>query len=96
MLGIRIRSFTFKELEQATNGFKEELDRGAFGAVYKGVLVSDSRHLVAVKKLDKLMAVGEPDEDFQTEVAAIGQIQHKNLARLLGFCNEGSNQLLVY
>ncbi|KAL4308320.1 hypothetical protein GQ457_01G007530 [Hibiscus cannabinus] len=33
-----LRSFTYKELEQATNGFKEELGRGAFGTVYKGEL----------------------------------------------------------
>ncbi|RWR72717.1 G-type lectin S-receptor-like serine/threonine-protein kinase LECRK2 [Cinnamomum micranthum f. kanehirae] len=96
MLGIRILSFTFKELEQATNGFKEELDRGAFGAIYKGALVLESRHLIAVKMLDNVVAEGEFNKEFETEVAAIGQTHHKNLARLLGFCNEGLHQLLVY
>ncbi|XXG46273.1 hypothetical protein AAC387_Pa02g1156 [Persea americana] len=96
MLGMRIHSFTFKELEHATKGFKEELDRGAFGVVYKGVLELDSRHLVAVKMLDMVVEKGEADKEFETEVAAIGQTHHKNLARLLGFCNEGQHRLLVY
>ena len=28
--------FTYKELEEANDGFKEELGRGSFGIVYKG------------------------------------------------------------
>ncbi|GAV88993.1 B_lectin domain-containing protein/Pkinase_Tyr domain-containing protein/PAN_2 domain-containing protein [Cephalotus follicularis] len=35
-------SFTYKELEEATDGFKEELGRGSFGIVYKGVLKAGS------------------------------------------------------
>ncbi|KAK9082121.1 hypothetical protein Syun_031521 [Stephania yunnanensis] len=33
---ISLRSFQYEELEQATNGFKEEVGRGAFGTVFKG------------------------------------------------------------
>ncbi|PPD76419.1 hypothetical protein GOBAR_DD26636 [Gossypium barbadense] len=33
-----LRTFTYKELENATNEFKEELGRGSFGIVYKGTL----------------------------------------------------------
>lgn len=33
-----IRSFTYQELEEATDGFSEELGRGAFGIVYKGLM----------------------------------------------------------
>ncbi|KAK4842812.1 hypothetical protein QYF36_000428 [Acer negundo] len=36
-----MRCFTYKELEEATDGFKEELGRGSFGIVYKGVLRSE-------------------------------------------------------
>ncbi|KAK9111961.1 hypothetical protein Scep_019480 [Stephania cephalantha] len=32
---ISLRSFQYAELEQATNGFKEEVGRGAFGTVFK-------------------------------------------------------------
>ncbi|XP_042514326.1 G-type lectin S-receptor-like serine/threonine-protein kinase LECRK2 [Macadamia integrifolia] len=88
-----LHSFTYKDLEEATDGFKEELGRGAFGVVYKGVLGLDSK-LVAVKKLDKL--VQEGDKEFKTELSVIGQTHHKNLVKLVGFCEEGQHRLLVY
>ncbi|OIT27587.1 g-type lectin s-receptor-like serinethreonine-protein kinase lecrk2 [Nicotiana attenuata] len=33
-----LRYFSYKELSKATEGFKEELGRGAFGIVYKGIV----------------------------------------------------------
>ncbi|KAI3414759.1 Receptor-like serine/threonine-protein kinase [Psidium guajava] len=92
---INIRSFTYKELEEATDDFKEELGRGSFGIVYKGAVESgDSKIDVAVKKLDR--SFQESDKEFKTEVIVIGQTHHKNLVRLIGYCNEGQNRLLVY
>ena len=93
-LGMNLRSFTYNELDEATDGFKEELGRGAFATVYKGVLAYEKRKLVAVKKFEKMMR--ENDQEFQTEVKAIGQTNHKNLVQLLGFCKEGEHRLLVY
>ncbi|XP_019163498.1 PREDICTED: G-type lectin S-receptor-like serine/threonine-protein kinase LECRK3 [Ipomoea nil] len=88
-------SFSYKELEEATEGFNQELGRGSFGIVYKGSVQMDSKAIiVAVKKLDSV--VHDADKEFQTEVAAIGLTHHKNLVRLLGFCNEGKHRLLVY
>ncbi|KAG5011412.1 hypothetical protein AAZX31_09G002900 [Glycine max] len=89
-----IRSFTYKELEEATTGFKQMLGRGAFGTVYKGVLTSDTSRYVAVKRLDKVVQEGE--KEFKTEVSVIGQTHHRNLVRLLGYCDEGEHRLLVY
>ncbi|KAJ8754355.1 hypothetical protein K2173_002806 [Erythroxylum novogranatense] len=88
-----LRSFTYKELVIATEGFKEELGRGSFGIVYKGVLKSDSRIVIAVKKIDKLAE--EREREFRAEVSALGRTHHKNLVRLLGYCDEGSNRLLI-
>lgn len=94
-MDINIRSFTYKELEDATGGFKEELGRGSFGIVYKGVIaIGDSKNVVAVKKLDR--SFQESEKEFKTEVTVIGQTHHKNLVRLIGYCNEGQNRLLVY
>ncbi|XP_030923318.1 G-type lectin S-receptor-like serine/threonine-protein kinase LECRK2 [Quercus lobata] len=87
--------FTYKELVEATDGFKEELGRGAFGIVYKGAIQMSSNVLVAVKKLDSLFQENS-DKEFKTEVTVIGQTHHKNLVRLLGFCDEGLHRLLVY
>ncbi|KAI3914349.1 hypothetical protein MKW98_014956, partial [Papaver atlanticum] len=90
-----LRSFTYQQLEEATKGFKDELGRGAFGMVYKGIIDEmDSTSSVAVKRLDKVLQEGE--KEFKTEVNAIGMTHHKNLVRLLGFCEEGQQRLLVY
>ncbi|XP_011011984.1 PREDICTED: G-type lectin S-receptor-like serine/threonine-protein kinase RLK1 [Populus euphratica] len=89
-----IRSYAYKELEQATGGFKQILGKGAFGTVYKGVLASYPKRFVAIKKLEKFEKEGE--KEFKTEVSVIGQTHHKNLVRLLGYCDEGEHRLLVY
>lgn len=89
-----VRTYSYKELEEATGGFKEKLGRGAFGTVYKGVLASDAGRFVAVKKLDKVVQEGE--KEFKTEVTVIGQTHHRNLVSLLGYCDQGVHRLLVY
>ncbi|XP_052183834.1 G-type lectin S-receptor-like serine/threonine-protein kinase RLK1 [Diospyros lotus] len=90
-----LRCFTYKELDVATNGFGEELGRGAFGIVYKGVVqMGGSRQVVAVKKLDRVAQ--QKEKEFKTEVNVIGRTHHKNLVRLLGFCEEGQHRMLVY
>ncbi|RZC85406.1 hypothetical protein C5167_041590 [Papaver somniferum] len=90
-----LRSFTYQELEEATNGFKDELGRGAFGIVYKGLIEEmDSTRFIAVKRLDKVLQEGE--KEFKTEVNSIGRTHHKNLVQLFGFCEEGQQRLLVY
>ncbi|CAN0902037.1 G-type lectin S-receptor-like serine/threonine-protein kinase LECRK3 [Linum grandiflorum] len=76
------RNFSYSELELATGKFNEVLGRGASGTVYKGVL-KDEQNLVAVKRLDKLVSETQ-DHEFRTEV------------KLVGFCNEGENRILVY
>ncbi|GLT59539.1 hypothetical protein SLA2020_323520 [Shorea laevis] len=93
--GMSLQSFTYKELEEATNKFEEELGKGACSTVYKGVLdTGNNKNLIAVKRLDKM--VKDNDKEFQAEMNAIGKTNHKNLVQLLGFCNEGQHRLLVY
>ncbi|KAK6937070.1 Bulb-type lectin domain [Dillenia turbinata] len=94
VLAMNLPSFTYKEMEEATDGFKEEVGRGACAIVYKGIIQFENKRLVAVKKLDKMVA--EADKEFKNEVSAIGRTNHRNLVRLLGFCNEGPHHLLVY
>nr|GMN29860.1 hypothetical protein TIFTF001_046384 [Ficus carica] len=88
-----LRSFTFTELELATNGFTEQLGRGAFGTVFKGTLPNGQR-AIAVKRLEKIATEGEVE--FRNEMRSIGKTHHRNLLRLVGYCHEGSNRLLVY
>lgn len=88
----KLRCFAYKELVEATDSFKEELGRGHFGVVYKGMVANSP---VAVKKLmNSLME--DSEREFQTEVNVIGQTHHKNLVQLLGYCHEGHERLLVY
>ncbi|XP_023905729.2 G-type lectin S-receptor-like serine/threonine-protein kinase LECRK1 [Quercus suber] len=88
-----LRSFSYNELENATNGFKEKLGGGSFGSVYKGY-VSEANKTIAVKRLEKF--VEEGGREFRAEMTAIGRTHHRNLVQLLGFCIEGSRKLLVY
>jgi serine/threonine protein kinase len=96
-LGQSPRIFTYKELESATNEFSEEVGRGGSGEVYKGFLHQHEQDnvCIAVKKLDSHV-LADTEKEFITEVQTIGQTFHRNLVRLLGFCNEGSHRLLVF
>ncbi|XP_059307896.1 G-type lectin S-receptor-like serine/threonine-protein kinase LECRK3 [Lycium ferocissimum] len=91
--GVAPRAFSYAELEQATGGFKEDLGRGAFGTVFKGILGEDQK-VVAVKRLDRELVDGEAE--FQTEMKIIGRTHHRNLVRPLGYSQDGSRRLLVY
>ncbi|KAK2988281.1 hypothetical protein RJ640_016861 [Escallonia rubra] len=91
--GLAPRAFTYGELEDMTNSFKEELGRGSFGAVYKGT-IQNNQKVVAVKRLEKVLAEGE--REFQSEMKVIGRTHHRNLVRLYGYCLEGTKRLLVY
>ncbi|KAM0052832.1 putative protein kinase RLK-Pelle-SD-2b family [Helianthus debilis subsp. tardiflorus] len=79
------------ELVNATDGFKKELGRGAFGIVYKGEIGTTT---VAVKKLETL--VQDVQKEFKTEVNTIARTHHKNLVQLLGYCDDDEQRLLIY
>ncbi|KAL8201433.1 hypothetical protein R6Q57_012772 [Mikania cordata] len=86
--------FTLRDLEQATHRFSNEnvIGEGGYGVVYKGSLINGTE--VAVKKL--LNNLGQAEKEFRVEVEAIGHVRHKNLVRLLGYCMEGTQRMLVY
>ncbi|XP_052151922.1 probable serine/threonine-protein kinase At1g01540 [Oryza glaberrima] len=86
--------YTLKELEDATAMFADEkvIGEGGYGIVYHGVLEDSTQ--VAVKNL--LNNRGQAEREFKVEVEAIGRVRHKNLVRLLGYCAEGNQRMLVY
>ncbi|KAL6333930.1 hypothetical protein AAG906_039344 [Vitis piasezkii] len=86
--------FNFSSITVATNNFSNgnKLGREGFGDVYKGVLSNGQE--IAVKRLSKKTDQGEPE--FKNEVLLLAKLQHRNLIRLLGFCLEGEERLLIY
>ncbi|CAB4266662.1 unnamed protein product [Prunus armeniaca] len=86
--------FDFASIRVATNNFSEEnkLGWGGFGDVYRGTLLNGED--IAVKRLSTDSALG--DLEFKNEVLLVARLQHRNLVRLLGFCLEGNERLLVY
>ncbi|WOK99803.1 hypothetical protein Cni_G08515 [Canna indica] len=97
-----LRIFTFAELRSATKSFGRVLGEGGFGRVHKGWVeektLNPSRSgigmVVAVKKLNPDGMQGL--EQWQSEVNFLGRLSHPNLVKLLGYCLEDQELLLVY
>ncbi|EPS58949.1 hypothetical protein M569_15863, partial [Genlisea aurea] len=99
-----VKAFSFNELKSATRNFRPDslLGEGGFGYVFKGWI--DDLTLTAVKPGSGLVIAVKrlKPEGFQghkewlTEVNYLGQLHHPNLVKLIGYCIEGDNRLLVY
>ncbi|KAK2977618.1 hypothetical protein RJ640_007254 [Escallonia rubra] len=92
---IAARTFTFRELADATKNFRGDclLGEGGFGRVYKGRL-EYSNQIVAIKQLDRNGLQG--NREFLVEVLMLGLLHHSNLVNLIGYCADGDQRLLVY
>ncbi|GKV19274.1 hypothetical protein SLEP1_g29560 [Rubroshorea leprosula] len=86
--------YDLNSIEAATNNFAESnrLGEGGFGVVYKGRFPNGQE--VAVKRLSR--SSGQGAEEFKNEAVLVAKLQHRNLVRLLGFCVEGEEKILVY
>ncbi|CAI0437739.1 unnamed protein product [Linum tenue] len=88
------KEFTYKELRLATNSFNSNriIGHGAFGTVYKGI-VTETGDIVAVKRCSHN---SQGKTEFLSELSIIGTLRHRNLVRLIGWCHEKGEILLVY
>ncbi|CAN4083863.1 unnamed protein product [Withania somnifera] len=86
--------YDLSTIRVATDNFSStnKLGEGGFGPVYKGMLPNGRE--VAVKRLSANSAQG--DLEFKNEILLVARLQHRNLVRLLGFCLDGTERLLVY
>lgn len=86
-----VKALGFKELEVATNSFSSttEIGQGGYGKVYKGSLADGTT--VAIKRAQQGSLQGE--KEFYTEIELLSRVHHRNLVSLVGYCNEGSEQV---
>ncbi|KAK9163451.1 hypothetical protein Syun_004353 [Stephania yunnanensis] len=89
------KKFSYRQLASATNNFSDErkLGEGGFGCVYKGFL-RELNLTVAVKRISRGSKQGK--KEYITEVKTISQLRHRNLVRLIGWCHDKGEFLLVY
>lgn len=99
-----LKCFTYNDLRDATKNFRPDsvLGEGGFGCVYKGWVdehtLAPARpgagKLIAVKRLNQEGFQGH--KEWLTEITYLGQFQHPNLVKLIGYCLEDEHHLLVY
>ncbi|KAG6766441.1 hypothetical protein NC652_022029 [Populus alba x Populus x berolinensis] len=100
----RLRKFTFNDLKLATRNFRPEslLGEGGFGCVFKGWIEENGTApvkpgtglTVAVKTLNHDGLQGH--KEWLAEVNFLGDLVHPNLVKLIGYCIEDDQRLLVY
>ncbi|KAJ4825969.1 putative serine/threonine-protein kinase pbl7 [Turnera subulata] len=92
---IAAQTFAFRELAAASKNFRAEclLGEGGFGKVYKGYLESTNQ-VVAIKQLNRNGLQG--NREFLVEVLMLSLLHHPNLVKLIGYCADGDQRLLVY
>ncbi|PKA57915.1 putative receptor-like protein kinase [Apostasia shenzhenica] len=101
---LQLLQFTFQELKIATGNFRPDsiLGEGGFGYVFKGWIEENSTTpakpgtgvTVAVKSLKPDALQGH--REWVAEIDFLGQLHHPNLVKLLGYCIEDDQRLLVY
>ncbi|XP_018730355.2 G-type lectin S-receptor-like serine/threonine-protein kinase At1g61370 [Eucalyptus grandis] len=87
---LELTVFSFDSILLATNKFSttSKLGQGGFGSVYRGKM-NDGKE-VAVKRLSSSSAQGV--QEFENEIVLISKLQHRNLVKLIGCCNEGDEK----
>jgi serine/threonine protein kinase len=101
LAGSNLFVFTLQELKVITQSFSSSnfLGEGGFGPVHKGFIDDKLRpglkaQPVAVKLLDLEGVQGH--KEWLTEVIFLGQLRHPHLVKLIGYCCEEEQRLLVY
>ncbi|XP_030446618.1 probable serine/threonine-protein kinase PIX13 [Syzygium oleosum] len=99
-----LKMFTFAELRSATRNFRPDtvLGEGGFGRVFKGWVeegtYKPSRVGVGIPVAVKKSSPDSPQglQEWQAEVKFLGKYSHQNLVKLIGYCWEDTQFLLVY
>ncbi|KAJ8555968.1 hypothetical protein K7X08_022726 [Anisodus acutangulus] len=86
--------FDLVTVANATKNFSSAnvIGEGGFGAVYKGKLRNGPE--IAVKRLSEYS--GQGLQELKNELILISKLQHRNLVKLLGYCLEEEERMLIY
>ncbi|KAE8725796.1 DRT111 protein [Hibiscus syriacus] len=101
---LRIQEYTVAELQLATNSFSEEnlLGEGTVGPVYKAELPDGQKYrsflftAFAVKVINIASLSFHEEEKFMDVIQMASQLRHPNIVRLIGYCVEHDQHLVVY
>ncbi|MFS8010114.1 putative protein kinase RLK-Pelle-DLSV family [Helianthus anomalus] len=87
-------AYSYTDLKVATDNFSDEnkLGGGMHGEVYKGTLENGDE--VAIKKTFLTSSRGK--KHFKDELKILGNVHHRHLLRLLGYCRKGPDLFLVH
>jgi Leucine-rich repeat (LRR) protein/tRNA A-37 threonylcarbamoyl transferase component Bud32 len=90
------REISFTKIMEATQNLSNDyiIGTGGHATVYKAELKDGT--IVAVKKIHLLEKDLQIQKSFLREINSIGNVKHRNLAKLLGFCKWGETGLLLY
>ncbi|KAF5794874.1 putative transferase, protein kinase RLK-Pelle-RLCK-VIIa-2 family [Helianthus annuus] len=99
-----LKPFSFNVLKLATRNFRPDsvLGEGGFGSVFKGWIDEQSLAaakpgtgtVIAVKRLNQEGLQGH--QEWLAEINYLGQLNHPNLVKLIGYCIEDDHRMLVY
>ncbi|GBG92260.1 hypothetical protein CBR_g55029 [Chara braunii] len=93
----RLIKYRLTEIMAGTANLADRIGEGSSADVYKAVLRVDRdsrrRQEVAVKKLRSHRLSNQ--REFENELRALGQISHRNVVQLIGYCHEGEDYYLV-
>ncbi|KAL5061626.1 hypothetical protein RYX36_023363, partial [Vicia faba] len=86
--------FDLATIFEATDNFSNvnKLGEGGFGPVYKGKLQDGQE--IAVKRLSR--SSGQGLNEFTNEVILCSKLQHRNLVKIVGYCVESDEKMLIY
>ncbi|KAI8015409.1 putative leucine-rich repeat receptor-like protein kinase [Camellia lanceoleosa] len=88
-----VSKMRLSDLMKATNNFSKDyiIGSGRTGSMYRAAL--DDGTSLMVKRLQDTQ---HSEKEFLSEMATLGNVKHRNLVPLLGFCMTKKERLLVY
>ncbi|KAJ4969516.1 hypothetical protein NE237_016217 [Protea cynaroides] len=88
-----VSKMRLSDLMKATNSFSKGniVGSGRTGAMYKAMLPDGSALMVK-----RLQDTQRSEKEFISEMTTLGNVKHRNLVPLLGFCVAKKERLLVY